>query len=67
MANNDQINAISLGEPQRPDSFEESPNTREGEVQASRQRNLDRKRALALVGSAILQLPIWGTYILLPS
>jgi hypothetical protein len=30
------------------------------DLQNERQQELDRKRVLALVGSAVSQLPIWG-------
>jgi hypothetical protein len=33
----------------------------------SRQHELDKKRVLALIGSALSQLPIWGQSILSPS
>ncbi|KAH7372302.1 major facilitator superfamily domain-containing protein [Pyrenochaeta sp. MPI-SDFR-AT-0127] len=54
------INPTSLCEPLRSSSLEQPPTTSGVNEQTSRQRELDRKRALALVGSAISQLPIWG-------
>lgn len=51
---------VSLREPQRPSSMEQEPNTSDNTDQAGRGRESDRKRACALVGSALSQLPIWG-------
>jgi hypothetical protein len=61
MADDQGANAISLREPQRSNSSEQEPNTSLNDEQAGRQRESDRKRAIALLGSALSQLPIWGT------
>jgi hypothetical protein len=37
-----------------------APDRTSSDVQNERQQELDRKRVLALVGSAVSQLPIWG-------
>ncbi|KAG9191608.1 hypothetical protein G6011_10342 [Alternaria panax] len=52
--------SISLREPQQLNPGEREISTIDDAEQAVRQRDLDRKRVLALVGSAFLQLPIWG-------
>lgn len=39
---------------------EQERNTIDDAGQAARQRDLDRKRAIVLIGSALSQLPIWG-------
>jgi hypothetical protein len=40
------------------------PNARLNDEHASRQEELDKKRVLVLVGSALSQLPIWGESII---
>jgi hypothetical protein len=49
--------ALSLHE------LQPEPNASTNDEHASRQQDLDKKRVLALVGSALSQLPIWGEYI----
>jgi hypothetical protein len=44
----------------RQGSYEQEYNTNDNTSGASRERESDRKRAYALVGSALSQLPIWG-------
>jgi hypothetical protein len=39
---------------------EQAPTAIDNHEQANRQRDSDKKRLLALVGSALSQLPIWG-------
>ena len=51
---------VSLCESQPPSSREQGPNASDNTDQISRGRESDRKRACALVGSALSQLPIWG-------
>jgi hypothetical protein len=52
--------SISLREPQQLNHGEPERNTIDDAGQAARQRDLDRKRAIVLIGSALSQLPIWG-------
>jgi hypothetical protein len=37
-----------------------APDRTSSDLQNERQQELDRKRVLVLVGSAVSQLPIWG-------
>ncbi|KAF2794590.1 MFS general substrate transporter [Melanomma pulvis-pyrius CBS 109.77] len=60
MARNGETDVISLRESQRPNSGEQESSTSDNHTEASRQRESDRKRAFALIGSALSQLPIWG-------
>jgi hypothetical protein len=57
---------VSLHE-RLPNSSEQDPNTGNDDEQAVRQRDLDRKRLFALIGSAISQFPIWGWYVTYPN
>jgi MFS family permease len=52
---------ITLHEPQHLQT-----NTSDDAEQATRQRDLDKKRLFALTGAALSQLPIWGEYNTLP-
>jgi hypothetical protein len=61
MTRNEGADNISLQEPQQSNSGEHELNTSDDTEQAARQRDSDRKRVFALIGSALLQLPIWGT------
>jgi hypothetical protein len=47
---------------QQVNSREADSHIRDNNEQVSRQRELDKKRLIALIGSAISQLPIWGTF-----
>jgi hypothetical protein len=47
---------------QQVNSREADSHIRDNNEQVSRQRELDKKRRIALIGSAISQLPIWGTF-----
>ncbi|EDU48323.1 conserved hypothetical protein [Pyrenophora tritici-repentis Pt-1C-BFP] len=60
MTRNEGAGGISLCEPQQSHSGEQEINMRDGAEQATRQRDSDRKRAFALLGSALSQLQIWG-------
>jgi hypothetical protein len=52
-------NAMSLHELHESSSWEPEPSTNNNEP-SHRHQELDRKRIVALVGSALSQLPIWG-------
>ncbi|CAO2655694.1 Nn.00g044970.m01.CDS01 [Neocucurbitaria sp. VM-36] len=60
MARNDDANAVSLHEPHQSLFNEQEPDSSNNNQQTTRQRDQDRKRVLALIGSALSQLPIWG-------
>ncbi|KAF1845206.1 MFS general substrate transporter [Cucurbitaria berberidis CBS 394.84] len=60
MEHNEETSAVSLCEPQRSNFSVQEPDIGNNNDHAGRQRVLDRKRALALIGSALSQLPIWG-------
>ena len=61
MANPGVIHDIALQDSLRPSSPRSGPTTaNDGSEHRNRQRELDRKRVLALIGSALSQLPIWG-------
>jgi hypothetical protein len=53
--------SMSFHELQRSNSTVAEPTTSSNNAQGGRQRELDKKRLFALVGSALSQLPIWGT------
>ena len=60
MTSHEGADSISLREPQHLNHDEQERNTIDDAGQAARQRDLDRKRAIVLIGSALSQLPIWG-------
>jgi hypothetical protein len=53
-------NTLSLQELHVASSQEQEPDHNDNDEQSQRQHGLDRKRIVALVGSALSQLPIWG-------
>jgi hypothetical protein len=61
MAGNEAANVISLRESQPANVSEQVPNISVDSERSGIQQDLDRKRAFALAGSALSQLPIWGT------
>ncbi|KAH4070453.1 hypothetical protein HBH70_142670 [Parastagonospora nodorum] len=52
---------MTVYELQQINSTVREPSTVETDERGGRERKSDRKRLLALVGSAVAQLPIWGT------
>jgi hypothetical protein len=54
-------NAMPLHELQHSSSSAPDPSIDDGNGPYGRHRDSDKKRVLALVGSALSQLPIWGT------
>ena len=60
MTSNGRGDDISLREPEQLNTGQQELNTGDNAEQNVRQRNSDRNRVFALVGSALSQLPIWG-------
>lgn len=54
------VENMSLHELQQPGDWDTAPNPGIANERHHRQRNLEKSRLLALVGSALSQFPIWG-------
>ena len=54
------VDNISLHEPQQSGAWDPVPNPSIINERHNRQRDLEKSRLLALVGSALSQFPIWG-------
>ena len=67
MTRNEEPNATTSHELQHPTSQDQAADSNDGQDQAdTQQQQHDKRRAMALVGSALSQLPIWGICLLIP-
>ena len=61
MASNEHTDIICLHDSQRLDTCEQEANTNDNNMATHRLKDTNKKRVFALIGSALSQLPIWGT------
>jgi hypothetical protein len=67
MTRNEDPNATTSHELQHSTSQDQAADSSDGQGQADTQQQHDKRRAMALVGSALSQLPIWGICLLIPA